>query len=418
MDDKNRLNPVKGMRDVGSSRLNLLEDVMCDIRQIFRTYGAQPLDTPVVEKMNIVKELYGEEFTQTVYTLDGGESLLRYDLTMSLARYVANNNISSLKRYTFGKVYRRDKLKKNAGRYREFWQCDFDIVGGSSGSSKNYLQELEIVNLIDRVLADVVSGDFIIRINDRNLLLEILKKLEVEDSDLTKIINLIDKNQDVPENIRSVMDDLRDKTNSEKMQYLQRKFGIYSSSVSSVLNMKTNSTVVFDPFLARGLDYYTGLIYEVECVDKNLFSSSIIAGGRYDNLVKDIGGKPTSMIGVSFGLDRILDVMEKIRGSESTSPISDVYRPDVYVASVGSGLDEERMKLCIELREGGIRAETGYSKNPKMRGQLNYVLANNIPSMIVIGENEMREKSVQIKDMKSQTQETVDRSILVEYLSV
>lgn len=417
MDDKNRLNPVKGMRDIGPSRLNLLEDVMCDMRQIFRIYGAQPLDTPVVEKFITVKELYGDEFTQTVYTLDEGDSLLRYDLTMSLARYVANNNISNLKRYTFGKVYRRDKIQKNAGRYREFWQCDFDIVGGSSSNSKNFLQELEVVSLIDRILADVVPGDFIIRINDRNLLLEMLKKLEVAECDLTRIINLIDKNRDVPENIRSVMEDLRDKTNPEKMQYLQRKYNIYTSSVSSVLNMKTNSTVVFDPFLARGLDYYTGLIYEVESIDKNLFSSSIIAGGRYDNLVKDIGGKPTSMIGVSFGLDRILDVMEKIRGDVDTSSTLDVYRPDVYVASVGSGLDEERMRLCLELREGGIRAETGYSKNPKMRGQLNYVLANNIPSLIVIGENEMREKSVQIKDMKSQTQETVDRSILIEYLN-
>jgi histidyl-tRNA synthetase len=416
MDDKNRLNPVKGMRDVDPSRLNLLEDVMCDMRQILRTYGAQPLDTPVVERMNIVKELYGEEFKDTVYTLDGGENLLRYDLTMSLARYVANNNISNLKRYTFGKVYRRDKLKKNAGRYREFWQCDFDIVGGSSLSSKNFLQELEIVSLIDRILADVVPGDFVIRINDRNLLLEMLKKLEVKDSDLIRIINLIDKDRDVPENIRSVMDDLRDKTNPEKMQYLQRKYNIYASSVSSVLNMKTNSTIVFDPFLARGLDYYTGLIYEVECVDRNLYPSSIIAGGRYDNLVKDVGGRPISMIGVSFGLDRILDVMEKIRGDTSSTP--DVYRPDVYVASVGSGLDEERMRLCLELREGGIRAETGYSKNPKMRGQLNYVLANNIPSLIVIAENEMRDGTVQIKDMESQTQETVDRSILVEYFSV
>ncbi len=419
-------NPPKGMRDIDTIRLELLKTVINQIESIFQLYGGLSLDTPILENMGLVKKMYGDEFNKLVYKLDGESSklLLRYDLTLSFARFIINNSLSEYKRYTIGKVYRRDNPKVSKGRYREFWQCDFDIAGNNND---NGLQEIEILNLICEVLNTIMSLNYVIRINDKSMLFNILLNCGFSNDELSNVCNIIDKidwnSIDINDictkydldpfslgKLINIFNDVKQLTsNRDILAYLKNGNYMSANIYNYMCKLLDIPNVVFDLTLARGLDYYTGLIYEVS-VDNNLISTSIAAGGRYDNLVKSIGGADTSVIGVSFGLDRILDVLIKKGIAPSLN------NAQVYIASVGKGMDDERMKLCLELRNLGLYTETNYWINPKMKPQINQVLNKGIKYMIIIGENEIKNNMVQFKIISEKRQIQLERNAIYQFI--
>lgn len=423
----------KGTRDFGPNDVLIREMIIGKIKKHFERYGGVPIDTPVMEYMKTVENMYGEEFNKLVYTLDdyGGEKLLlRYDLTVPCARYVANNGLILFKRYQIGKVYRRDNPQIYRGRYREFYQCDFDIIGTDYNQM---LQELEIINLLDDVINDLIgSNTYTIKINNKNLLQQILTKCGVNLCDINIVCNVLDKldklskdelvveltgkniEQLVIQNIMNFINDIvhSDKTELEnlyKNEFIDEQMFI---SMSNFFKQFNSPTIKFDPLLARGMDYYTGLIYEVVYYDKNVMPSSIAAGGRYDGVLEKFSSKGhIPAIGVSIGVERIVTILEH------NSFIVNPPTPTIYVASVGNLSSMERIKLCIELRKQNLIVESSYLQNPKMRSQLDYVFYHNIPYMIVIGENEIKNNSVQIKDIKNKKQYTIQRNDIVSFLN-
>lgn len=438
----NRYRPVRGMRDLSSELCKINYYIRNLIVSKFKLYGATPLETPVIERESLVKNLYGEEFNKLVYRLDGSKNLeadskdsevlakavndklfLRYDLTLSLARYLINNSITNLKRYTVGKVYRKDTPQIYKGRYREFYQCDFDIVGSDDNQ---YFQEKEIINLMCDILKELFEDKFVIKINTRPLLYSILRKCQIPDELITSVCASIDnkdklgaefikdlEKRGIPLESRlqllSIIDTMDKLNNEAKYTYCCTE-GYEVDNLNSLLSDGAiNQYIIFDPFLARGLDYYTGLIYEACYSEPAIFSSSIVAGGRYDNLTFDLGGPKIPIIGVSFGLDRIVDLYTLLK---KTQP-SEI--PQVYVASVGSGVDSERMHLCLTLRRSGIWAETNYWRVPKMRPQLDYVLSTGIQYMIVIGESELATNTLKLKYIKENKQITIKCEDLLSY---
>lgn len=429
----NLYRPVRGMRDFNEDSCILLEYLKNIIVTQFKLYGATPLETPVIERELLVKNLYGEEFNKLVYRLEESKIedpeginklFLRYDLTLSLARYLINNSISNLKRYTVGKVYRKDTPQIYKGRYREFYQCDFDIVGSDGGE---YFQEREVLNLMCNILNQLFDDKFVIKINTRPLLYSILRKCgipaELIISACASIDNRNKLSSEFPADLEkrgiplesriqllNIIDAMDGLDNSDKFKYCCNE-GYDVGKLDALLSdTSINSYLIFDPFLARGLDYYTGLIYEACYADSNLFSSSIAGGGRYDNLTRDLGGPQIPIIGLSFGLDRIIDLYMLLK---KRAPVA---VSTVYVASVGSGVDNERMSICLTLRRANIWAETNYWKAPKMRPQLDYVLRSNIKYMIIIGENEVALGTVNLKYIKENRQISIKREELLSYI--
>jgi histidyl-tRNA synthetase len=430
----NRYRPVRGMRDLNSESCTIIDYIKNIIVTQFKLYGATPLETPVIERELLVQNLYGEEFNKLVYRLeeskiDDPEEInklfLRYDLTLSLARYLINNSISNLKRYTVGKVYRKDTPQIYKGRYREFYQCDFDIVGSDAGQ---YFQEREVLNLMCNVLEELFEDKFVIKINTRPLLYSILRKCQIPEELIISTCASIDNRDKLGEQfpsdlekrgiplesriqLLSIIDALDPLDNEAKYKYCCTEGYEIDKLDTLLFDASINRYLNFDPFLARGLDYYTGLIYEACYIDSKIFSSSIAGGGRYDNLTADLGGPKIPIIGVSFGLDRIIDLylLLKKTGSEAI--------PKVYVASVGPGVDSERMNICLTLRRAKFWAETNYWTAPKMRPQLDYVLSSNIPYMIIIGENEVASGTLNLKYIKESRQITIKREELLSYIN-
>lgn len=435
----------KGTRDFNTSDVLIREMIINKIKKHFEKYGGVPIDTPVIEYMKTVENLYGDEFNKLVYTLDdhnGEKLLLRYDLTVPCARYVANNGLTSFKRYQIGKVYRRDNPQICKGRYREFYQCDFDIIGTDYNQM---LQELEIINLLDDIISDLLACNYTIHINNKNLLQQILTKCGVIFNDINIVCSSLDKldkltknelfndlaNKNIEDhvikNIINIVDDVKLCSTMNNIELLEKIYtdGFISQEIFDCMKNFFKELdlfrIKFDPLLARGMDYYTGLIYEVTFNDKNIMPSSIAAGGRYDNVLEKFSNKGhIPAIGLSIGVERIVTILE------SKSIIVNKNIPDVYVASVGkldnshnshNSISMERIKLCIELRKQNLIVESSYLENPKMRPQLNYVLENNIPYMIVIGENEIKNNIVKIKDIKNKKQYDVERNNIVPFIN-
>ncbi|EWG43766.1 histidyl-tRNA synthetase [Fusarium verticillioides 7600] len=472
--NKFELKTPKGTKDWEGKDMVIRDHIFNTITQVFKRHGGVTIDTPVFELREILAGKYGED-SKLIYDLadQGGEICsLRYDLTVPFARFLAmNKQIQNIKRYHIAKVYRRDQPAMTKGRMREFYQCDFDIAG----TYDPMLPDAEVIRIITEVFEGLGwNGGYTIKLNHRKILDGIFQVCGVPEDKIRTISSAVDKLDKLPwADVRKEMTeekgldgDVADrigewvvlKGKQDLLEKLQS-----TESLAANESMKKGmedlallfeyleafdclDRVSFDLSLARGLDYYTGLIYEVvtqgsapevtpgqenaeskpskkkgkkgsedddRSDDPTVGVGSVAAGGRYDNLVGMFSGKSQiPCVGISFGVDRIFSITKAKMAAEKNAAVrnNDV---DVYVMAFGQGYLKERMSVCAKLWESGIKAEFLYKVRPKLPAQFKAAEANGVPFAIFLGEDEVKAGNVKIKEMGLQEGHPEKEGILV-----
>jgi histidyl-tRNA synthetase len=444
------LSCATGMRDLNSNDVRIRDEIFGIAKDCYIKRGAQQIDTPAIEKLDLVKNLYGEEFDKLVYNLkdssdesdkSDNDLILRYDLTVPLARYVAMNGLKIFKRFQIGKVYRRDQPQISKGRYREFQQIDYDIIGDDLGT---HTFDIEVLDLMHELLNKLIGNNFQIRFNHREILYDFLKKTGIDTNKIITVCSSLDKlDKKTLEEInlelkaKLIPDEMIEKLNihinnfiefskikdktiqfNNVIEYLDKNDFINSKTKEIIdfiiRNLKSLGIIdnfIFDPLLARGMDYYTGIIYEANYCDLDVISSTIAAGGRYDKMIgKFSNSGDVPAIGLSIGVERIAVIREKM------FPVNSNNNPQIYVASAGKNMLEERIKLCSKLRRLGFRCVMSHTKNPKMGLQFDDVFNGKIPYMVVIGENEIANNRLTIKQMDTKIQSDLPFDDGIKYL--
>jgi len=439
------LKTAKGTRDYQPQQMAVREKVFNMIISTFKRHGAETIDTPVFELKDVLTGKYGED-SKLIYDLadQGGEMLaLRYDLTVPFARYCAMNKISNIKRYHIAKVYRRDNPSIARGRLREFYQCDFDIAGQYDAM----MPDAECVKIVQEILSGVNVGKFVVKVNHRMILDGIFEVCGVKSDMFRTICSSVDKLDKSPwEEVRREMVDEKglDEASADKIgefvrmnggedlieELLKSKLAESATAKQGLEDMRLllrychiygcSEVVSFDLSLARGLDYYTGVIYEaVLCGDakdasgEDITVGSVAGGGRYDGLVGMFDPKKRSVpcVGVSIGIERLFSIME----ANMTKEDAKIRTVDtqVFVITAQKNLVEERMKIVGELWSSNIKTEHSYKKNPKMLNQLQYCEENGIPLAVVIGESELEKGVVKLRSIATREEVEVGRGELV-----
>ncbi|XP_026668452.1 histidine--tRNA ligase, cytoplasmic isoform X1 [Ceratina calcarata] len=434
------LKTPKGTRDYNPAQMALRLGALDKIIAVFKKHGGETIDTPVFELKEVLTGKYGED-SKLIYDLkdQGGEILaLRYDLTVPFARYLAMGKISSIKRYHIAKVYRRDNPSTTRGRYREFYQCDFDIAG----QYDPMLPDAECIRIISEALQSLDVGPYLIKLNHRLLLDGIFAACGVPAEKFRATCSSIDKLDKSPwvEVRKEIIEEKGlDESSADKIgTYVSRSGGVelISELRSDTELMKHDSVVKgleaiellfkyceifqvtdkvkFDLSLARGLDYYTGIIFEAILTGDEVGVGSVAGGGRYDNLVGMFDNKKKTVpcVGLSLGVERIFSVLEAKLVREGLKTRTN--EVDVFVAAAQKNLHEERMKLLTILWNAGLRAEHSYKKSAKLLAQLQHCEESGIPLAIIIGEGELARGEVTLREVATRTEVTVPRANLVE----
>ncbi|MBC8500922.1 MAG: histidine--tRNA ligase [Nanoarchaeota archaeon] len=421
-----KLMNAKGVRDFPPEEKIIRQKVVDTLRETFEEFGFNPLETPEIERFETLSSKYagGDEILKEIFKLkdQGGRKLgLRYDLTIPLARFIGMNpNLKMpFKRYEIGRVYRDGPIK--LGRYREFWQCDVDTVG-----SKSMLADAEILAIADRGFKKL-GLKTVIKINNRKILDGILLSTGVKENKWIDAILSIDKLEKQGKNeVKKELEQKKIASTSKIFKLIQKKEnnkktldnlksfisndigkeGIAEMEELLKLLKSFKVSVDFDPSLARGLAYYTGPVYEV-FLEKSEIKSSIAAGGRYDEMVGKFVGKEDAYpaTGISFGLEVITDALSS---KEKKKSVVDVYVIPIKTTS-------ESIKIAQKLRNSGIKIDMdisgrGISKN------LNYANALDIPYVIFVGEKELKQKKVKLRDMKTGKEQLLSINNLVKKL--
>ena len=429
----------KGTRDFSPAEMMRRTYIFETIKSVFRTYGFAPLETPSMENLSTLLGKYGDEGDKLLFKiLNSGdyaaglndeqvrtaskicEKGLRYDLTVPFARYVVQhqNEISfPFKRYQVQPVWRADRPQK--GRYREFYQCDVDVIG-----SRSLLNEVELIEIVERVFAKL-GINVTLKMNNRKILYGIAEAIGHADKmmDITVAIDKLEKigldnvkaelaerglEQEAIDKLQPILE--LSGTNAEKLAKLREVIGVSETGVKGIEEMSEifgyverlglQLPIELDLSLARGLNYYTGAIFEVKAMDFAI--GSICGGGRYDDLTGIFGLPNTSGVGISFGADRIYDVMVGL----------DLFPEEVNfttkVMFVNLGVEEQMASLGIirTLRDKGIAAEI-YPEAAKMKKQMEYANRRMIPYVVIIGSNELAERKATIKNMRTGEQACV-----------
>jgi histidyl-tRNA synthetase len=450
-----KTNPARGMRDFLPADVRKREYVIGIIKQVYESYGYEPLETPAVENIETLMGKYGEEGNQLVFKiLKRGEKLrgelaefseltesensqnsansvnsltdlaLRYDLTVPLARVVAdrrNELPKFFKRYQIQPVWRADRPAR--GRFREFYQCDVDAIG-----SKSVMVEAELILAVSEILRRLGFLDFKIRINHREVLSDILDTAGVpteKHSDALVTIDKLDKigvagvaNELVARGVDARSAEILIGIFDQSRKIAEEGTEVNRTIVSNLINIVSNEVlteigqvlrltagapVEVDPSLARGLSYYTGTIIEIVLTEGD-FTGSIGGGGRYDGLIGMFGKEQIPACGFSLGLERILVVMDE-RGMFPPE-IADSTPADVMVTLWSQEAAAESLKLASELRSAELRV-TVYPEADKFGKQMKYADSIGVPYVCVLGESEIAEGKVTVKNMKTGEQETV-----------
>ncbi|XP_029034176.1 histidine--tRNA ligase, cytoplasmic isoform X2 [Osmia bicornis bicornis] len=434
------LKTPKGTRDYGPEQMTLRLGVLDKIITVFKRHGAETVDTPVFELKEILTGKYGED-SKLIYDLkdQGGEILsLRYDLTVPFARYLAMSKISSIKRYHIAKVYRRDNPATTKGRYREFYQCDFDIAG----QYDPMIPDAECIRIVSEALQSLNIGPYTIKLNHRSLLDGIFSACGVSQDKFRGVCSAIDKLDKTPwlEVRKELVEEKGlDESIAERIgTYVSRSGGVelidqlkndtalmeHESAVKGLESMEllfkycnifqVQDKVTFDLSLARGLDYYTGVIFEAILTGDDVGVGSVAGGGRYDDLVGMFDSKKRSVpcVGLSLGVERIFSVLEaKLNRDGLKTRTTEV---QVFVASAQKNLHEERMRILSTFWDAGFKVEHSYKKNPKLLGQLQHCEENDIPLAVIIGEGELARGEVTLRDVASRREVSVSRTNLIE----
>ena len=446
---KGNIQVPKGTRDFTSKVMFRRNYIFKKVRSCFERYGYAPIETPAMENIETLSGKYGQEGDRLIFkVLNSGDFLskskidstttskslskdisnkaLRYDLTVPFARFVVNNQNQitfPFKRYQMQNVWRADRPQK--GRFREFYQCDADVIG-----SKSLLNEIELIQLCDDIFTSLNIPNIQILINNRKILaamielmsaseyfdqfviiLDKIDKIGVENvkKELIKLgidikkINLLDKFL----NIKSINDISVLVNQNELGKKGIQELDFILKSIDS-LELKS-SELKFNISLARGLDYYTGSIFEVKSLDVNI--GSVAGGGRYDDLTSIFGLKDVSGVGISFGIDRIYLVMEELG----------LFPKDIDISSKVLFLNfgELEAKYCFkyleELRNNNISSEL-YPNNDKIKKQMNYANNKGVQFVVMIGEDEMKSGQLSVKNMSTGDQKEMSISELIKII--
>ena len=446
-------NIPKGTRDFGPIEMAKRNYIFDTIKQVYALYGFQQIETPAMETLQTLMGKYGEEGDKLLFkVLNSGDCLtkisdeellernslhlaakmcekgLRYDLTVPFARYVVMHREElqlPFKRYQIQPVWRADRPQK--GRYREFYQCDADVVGSDS-----LLNEVELMQIIDTVFSRF-GIRVQIKINNRKILTGIAEVIGAADKivDITVAIDKLDKIGIDNVNAELREDGLTDEqiaklqpiimlsgTNDEKLETIAEVLKDSETGLKGVEELRfiigtltqlstLHSQLDFDLTLARGLNYYTGAIFEVKALDVQI--GSITGGGRYDNLTGIFGMPGLSGVGISFGADRIYDVLNQL----DLYPKESVNATQLLFINFGEKETAYCLPYIYKVREEGIRAEI-YPDAVKMKKQMSYANAKQIPFVALAGENEMAEDKLTLKNMETGEQQMLSIEELIE----
>lgn len=442
----------KGTRDFGPAEMVKRNYIFDTIKSVFKLYGYQPIETPAMENLSTLLGKYGEEGDKLLFKiLNSGDFLskaddallqemdsakltsqisekgLRYDLTVPFARFVVQHRNElqfPFKRYQIQPVWRADRPQK--GRYREFYQCDVDVIGSNS-----LLNEVELIQIVDEVYRHL-KINVLVKINNRKILSGIAEVIGQPDKiiDITVAIDKIDKigldnvNTELAEKglPQHAIDGLQPilnlkGTNTEKLEQIKKVLATSEIGLKGIEEMETifnwlepldiNTKVELDLTLARGLNYYTGAIFEVKALDVEM--GSITGGGRYDDLTGIFGLPDVSGVGISFGADRIYDVMEQLDGYPKEADTT----TKVFFVNFGAAEQAWCLPFIQKMRSAGISTEI-YPETAKLKKQMIYANSRNIPFVAMVGEEEMNSGRITLKDMEKGTQETLSGDELVE----
>ena len=438
----------KGTRDFGPGEMKKREYLFKIFKDTFSLYGFNALETPSMENINVLNGKYGEEGDKLIFRiLDSGDFIkdvdnieskdsnnlrkeiskkgLRYDLTVPFARYVSMNRDKitlPFKRYQIQNVWRADRPQK--GRFREFYQCDVDYIG-----TKSIVCEAEIIDLVYSIFEKLKIQDFSVKLNNRKVLFGIVETLSLQDN-FDKICIIIDKidkigkdkfaeelkNIDLSksqiEKLNSIL--FFDGSNDDKIKFLKdflSKSSTGLEGINEIENLtKLSKEFIFDINLARGLSYYTSSIFEVILDEKNI--GSLCGGGRYDDLTEIFGYKDISGIGISFGIERIYEIMKE----RNLFPDSINKKDTVLVCSMSEKYLDDSLRISSILRNNNISTDL-YPDNPKLKKQLQYANNNDIPYVIIIGEDEVASKLYTLKDMETGIQEKLGINEIISKVS-
>lgn len=445
----------KGTRDFSPVEMAKRNYIFNTIKDVFLLYGFQQIETPSMENLSTLMGKYGEEGDKLLFKiLNSGDFLrdasdemlqnrdclhltnklcekgLRYDLTVPFARYVVQHRAElqfPFKRYQIQPVWRADRPQK--GRYREFYQCDADVVGSDS-----LVNEIELISLIDEVFSRF-GINITIKVNNRKVLSGVAEVIGAPEKivDITVAIDKIDKI-----GLENVNAELREKgitdeaiatlqpllqlagSNDEKLQTLETLLATSEVGMKGIeelryvlghvdaLHMK--ATTELDVSLARGLNYYTGTILEVKAND--VVMGSITGGGRYDNLTGVFGLDGVSGVGISFGADRIFDVLNML----NLYPVEITSSTKVFFTNFGENEATVALNYAMQLRKSGISAEI-YPTSAKMKKQMGYANDKNIPFVAIVGESELEQGVVTLKDMTTGEQQQLTIEAVIEKLN-
>lgn len=447
----------KGTRDFGPAVMAKRQFILSQVRSVFEKYGFQPLETPAMEDLSTLTGKYGEEGDQLLFkVLNSGDFLkdvdeqalstkdskamsfaisekgLKYDLTVPFARYVVMNRHEvtfPFRRYQIQPVWRADRPQK--GRYREFYQCDADVVGTDS-----LIPEAEIILMIKEVFGKLGIADYTIKINHRGVLTGIAELVKAKGMEGALFV-AIDKLDKIGEG--AVREELANKgfdqsgidtlfnllktegSNSEKLTKLSEQFSGNAHGEKGVADLRETFQLLgdaggnqdhleFDISLARGLSYYTGAIFEVKV--NNVSIGSVSGGGRYDNLTGVFGMPGVSGVGISFGVDRLYDVMEEL----NLFPADTLVSTQVLIAHLDSNCKRYGLTVLQQLRNHEISSEI-YPDDAKVKKQFDFANKKFIPFVIVIGTDEMTSGKLTFKDMKTGTQSSLRIEEIVHQLT-
>ncbi|MDO8487944.1 MAG: histidine--tRNA ligase [bacterium] len=389
----NQAQTLKGFRDFLPRQMAIRNRVISTLKRVFESYGFVELATPTLEYGEILLGKYGEEAEKLMYLFkdQGNRQVgLKYDLTVPLARVMAQypNLTKPFKRYQIQPVFRAENTQK--GRYRELYQCDIDTVGTASLSA-----DAETLAVISDSLLALGFTDFTIRVNSRKILATITDSAAVLQS-----LDKLDK-----KSVEEVKQELTTKGVSEKQItdiFAKLESAIPDADLQKVIDLAQDMGVTyikFDPTLVRGLDYYTGTIFETVVTEPKI--GSITGGGRYDNLIRSLDGPDLPAVGTSFGLDRLCDVIEELNLWPDISPTSS----QVLVTVFSAELATNSIRLGKELRQRGINCEVYLDPEAKLDKQLKFASEKGIPYVVIIGPEEASRNVFRLKNMQTGDQE-------------
>jgi histidyl-tRNA synthetase len=444
----------KGTRDFTPAEMVRRNYIFDTVKAVFQRYGFLPIETPAMENLSTLMGKYGEEGDKLLFKiLNSGDFLkdadatllaeknsvkvtsqisekgLRYDLTVPFARFVVQHQSEitfPFKRYQIQPVWRADRPQK--GRYREFFQCDVDVVGSDS-----LLNEVELIQIVDEVYRRL-NINVVLKINNRKILAGIAQTIGQPERivDITVAIDKLDKiglekvNEELVDKglPQSAIDQLQPiiqlaGTNPQKLDVLRTVIGQSEVGLKGIEEVETilnylaaigiSLDVELDLTLARGLNYYTGAIFEVKA--KDVAIGSITGGGRYDDLTGIFGLKDVSGVGISFGADRIYDVMTQL----NLFPENHQATTKVLFVNFGKREELHCLSLLQQVRAAGINAEL-YPEQDKMKKQMGYADKKQIPYVAIIGEDEMNQQKITLKSMTSGEQQLVDMQGLIDVI--